>query len=62
MKCLDCGNVSDFQVLYHDWSLLTREEDGSYSISHSLSFAEAIDPEHPTKCHNCGSTNIEETA
>jgi len=61
MKCLDCGNTKDFRVLFHDWSLLSKGDNGSYSISDSLSFGEAIDPEHPTECHECGKTNIEDT-
>ena len=58
LECLDCGNTSDFRELFHDWSLITRGDDGSYGISESLSFGEAEDPAHPIECHDCDSTNI----
>ena len=56
--CKDCGNTDDFRVLYHDWSLLTKGEDGEYTITDSLSFGEADNPKYPMECHDCGGTNV----
>ena len=61
LKCLDCGNTENFRVLFHDWSLLRKEDDSNlYSVIESLSYVEACDPAHPMECHECDSPNIEE--
>jgi hypothetical protein len=56
--CLDCGNTTDFRVLYNDWSLWTKHPKGGYEVTDSLSYGEAMDSAHPMECHNCDSTNI----
>ena len=61
IKCLDCGNTTDFRVLFHDWSLISRGDDDYYELNDSLSFGEACDPAHPMECHDCDSTNTTTT-
>jgi hypothetical protein len=61
MRCLDCGNTTDFRVLFYDWSLVTKDPQGGWTIEDSLSFGQADNPEHPIECHDCNSTRIEDT-
>ena len=57
MKCLDCGNTTNFRVAFTDWSLVCLDDDGTYGISESLDFYE--DENQATECHKCESTNVE---